>query len=468
MSRRGDAVLVVGYRVTGQSVANFLHRRGDRIIVIEDDPTDERIRHAESVDATFVGHPDEDTLGRVVAESRLVVPSPGIPVSHPVYRLAADAGLPVHSEVELGWERLEARGVEAASGVGRRPALVAVTGTNGKTTVTSLVAAMLVQSGLVAVAVGNIGLPFIDAAGLDADVLVTEVSSFQLQFTDRFHPAVSCWLNLAPDHLDWHPTMAHYAAAKARIWASQGPGDVAIVNADDPAVMAAAGDPDEGIGPEVALVTFSAAGNGDFYLDRRGVLMGPDGLELVAGAELARSLPLDVANGLAAAATALSAGASAEGCRAALRQFTGLPHRMELVAEAAGVRWYDDSKATTPASVLAAVAGFQSVVLIAGGRNKGLDLGVLAAAAPPVRAVVAIGESGADVEAAFAGRVPVTRADSMEAAVVAADEIAQSGDVVLLSPGCASFDWYRSYAERGEEFTALVAATVATGEGSSA
>ena len=484
----GDAVLVVGYRVTGQSVANFLHRRGDRIIVVEDDPTDERVRHAEAVDATFIGHPDEETLRRAVAESRLVVPSPGIPVSHPVYRLAAAAGVPVHSEVELGWERLEARGADAAgdgssgarggTGTGRRPALVAVTGTNGKTTVTSLVAAMLVQSGLVAVAAGNIGLPFIDAAGLDADVLVTEVSSFQLQFTDRFHPRVSCWLNLAPDHLDWHPTMAHYAAAKARIWASQGAGDVVVVNADDPAVMAAAADIELGIGPEVAVVTFSAAAAGgaagvagprhvDFSLDRRGVLMGPAGLELVAATELPRSLPLDIANSLAAAATALAAGASPEGCRSALRQFMGLPHRVELVAEAGGVRWYDDSKSTTPASVLAAVAGFRSVVLIAGGRNKGLDLGVLAAAAPPVRAVVAIGEAAGDVEAAFAGRVAVTRADTMEAAVLAADEIAQPGDAVLLSPGCASYDWYRSYAERGEEFTALVAATVATEEGGS-
>jgi UDP-N-acetylmuramoylalanine--D-glutamate ligase len=240
--------------------------------------------------------------------------------------------------------------------------------------------------------------------------------------------------------------------------------------------MAAVADIEHGIGPEVAVVTFSAAavsgaagGAGprpvDFSLDRRGVLMGPAGLELVAATELPRSLPLDIANSLAAAATALAAGASPEGCRSALRQFTGLPHRVELVAEAGGVRWYDDSKSTTPASVLAAVAGFRSVVLIAGGRNKGLDLGVLAAAAPPVRSVVAIGEAAGDVEAAFAGRVAVTRADTMEAAVLAADEIAEPGDAVLLSPGCASFDWYRSYAERGEEFTALVAATVATEKG---
>jgi UDP-N-acetylmuramoylalanine--D-glutamate ligase len=473
----GDAaVVVVGFRMTGLAVTRYLRQIGQAVVVVEDDPTDERRRQAAALGAEFVGRPDHGELRRVVATSRLVVPSPGIPVSHPVYRLAADAGVPVHSELELGWERLEGRALEGATG--RRPAVVAVTGTNGKTTVTSLVAAMLVESGLVAVAAGNIGLPFVDAAGLDADVLVAEVSSFQLQYTDRFHPAVSCWLNLAEDHLDWHPTMAHYAAAKARVWAAQGSGDVAVVNADDAAVMEAVGDPELGLPDGVERLTFSAAGGtaggttggtagggpggaaggADFRLEPGGMLAGPKGLELVATSELTRSLPLDVANALAAAATALAAGASIEGCRSALRQFTGLPHRVELVGERDGVRWYDDSKSTTPASVLAAVAGFKSVVLIAGGRNKGLDLGVLAGAAPPVRAAIAIGEASAEVEEALSGLVPVARAESMAAAVATATEVAESGDVVLLSPGCASFDWYRSYAERGEEFTALVRA----------
>ena len=275
---------------------------------------------------------------------------------------------------------------------------------------------------------------------------MAEVSSFQLQFTEAFRPLVSCWLNLAPDHLDWHPDMAHYAAAKARIWAAQSHGDVAVVNADDPAVMAAAGRVPAG----VRVVTFSGTGDADFAVQRRTArpdrLVGPDGLDLIGIDELPRRLPLDLANGLAAAATALMAGATLEGCREGLRQFTGLPHRVELVADADGVRWYDDSKATTPASVLAALAGFDSVVLIAGGRNKGLDLSVLGHAVPPVRAVVAIGEMAADIEAAFGARVPVVTASSMAGAVGAAEQLAQPGDAVLLSPGCASFDWYRSYA----------------------
>ena len=329
MSGAGDgAVVVVGFRVTGRAVVAYLRQRGDRVVIVEDDPTDERRQQAAALGATFVAQPDRDELRRLLAGSRLVVPSPGIPVRHPVYAAAAAAGVAVHSELELGWERLRDR--PAAE----RPALVAITGTNGKTTVTSLVAAMLVSSGLVAVAAGNIGLPFIDAAALAADVLVAEVSSFQLQYTDAFHPAVSCWLNLAEDHLDWHPTAAHYAAAKARVWARQGPGDTAVVNGEDPAVGAAAADADHGVPAGVEVVTFGLAA-GDYHQDSE-VLIGPGGVPIVKSSELTRSLPLDVANALAATATARAVGASMEGCRAALRQFTALPHRVELVAERDG------------------------------------------------------------------------------------------------------------------------------------
>ncbi|HLY81343.1 MAG TPA: UDP-N-acetylmuramoyl-L-alanine--D-glutamate ligase, partial [Acidimicrobiales bacterium] len=337
--------------------------------------------------------------------------------------------------------------------------MVAITGTNGKTTVTTLVAAMITASGRRAIAAGNIGLPLVDAVGRPADVVVAEVSSFQLQFTESFRPDVSCWLNLAEDHLDWHPTLAHYAAAKARIWAAQGPGDVAVLGADDPAVMAAAGDPAHGLPAGVTRWTFSTSGPADFSVDRAsGLLTGPGASPLVEIGRLRRALPHDLTNGLAAAACALAVGATAEGCRQALEGFEPLPHRVELVADAAGVRWYDDSKATTPASELAAVAGFDSVVLIAGGRNKGLDLGVLATAVPPVRAVVAIGEAACEVEEAFRGRVQVMVARSMADAVATASQVSRPGDAVLLSPACASFDWYRNYAERGQDFAALVTA----------
>jgi UDP-N-acetylmuramoylalanine--D-glutamate ligase len=182
-----------------------------------------------------------------------------------------------------------------------------------------------------------------------------------------------------------------------------------------------------------------------------GVLVGPGGLDLVHRDELHRALPHDRSNALAAAAVALAHGVSVDALRRALRAFRGLPHRVELVGERDGVRWYDDSKATAPHATLAALEGFDSVVLVAGGRNKGLDLRALGAAGPRVRAVVGIGEAGPDVVAALADR-PSAVADDMATAVLAAAERARPGDVVLLSPGCASFDWYGSYAERGDDF----------------
>ena len=325
---------------------------------------------------------------------------------------------------------------------------MAVTGTNGKTTVTGLVTDMLVASGRSAVAAGNIGVPLVEAVAGTADVFVVEVSSFQLELTDEFHPAVAVWLNLAPDHLDWHPDLESYGRAKSRIWARQGIGDTAVVNADDAGVMRWAAD------APGRVVTFGL-GAADYGLVD-GVLRTAEGEDLLPLTSLRRALPHDVANALAASAAALAAGASLDGVREALGRWEGFPHRVTLVGDAGGVRWYDDSKATNPHAALAALRGFDSVVLVAGGRNKGLDLSVLAEAADHVRAVVAIGEAAADVEAAFRGVRPVTLAASMDEAVRAALAAAHPGDSVLLSPGCASFDWYRSYAERGDDFRRAV------------
>jgi UDP-N-acetylmuramoylalanine--D-glutamate ligase len=452
--------LIVGWGVTGQAVCRYLRTDATdatdatEVTIVDDHPSVGGVGLAGAAGARLLAAPTEAQLAQLVAASAFVVPSPGVPLAHAVYRMADQAGVPVLSEIELAWRRL----VAAGRGGAGRPRLVAVTGTNGKTTVTTLIAAILAASGGRAVAAGNIGLPLLDAVVQPTDVVVAEVSSFQLAFTEAFRPDVSCWLNLAEDHLDWHPTMGHYASAKARIWANQGDGDIAVLNAGDRAVMAAAGDPDQGVPAGVQRRTFSTAGEADFHVDAIGRLLGPDGALLVDAARLRRALPHDLANGLAAAACALAVGATPEGCRQALENFETLPHRVQLIGEAGGVRWYDDSKATTPASVLAAVAGFESVVLIAGGRNKGLDLGPLAEAAPPVRSVIAIGEAADDIERAFSGRVPVIRAGSMADAVAAAMAESRAGDVVLLSPGCASFDWYHSYGERGDDFTRLVTA----------
>jgi UDP-N-acetylmuramoylalanine--D-glutamate ligase len=430
--------LVVGLGVSGTAVARALVERGHHVVVVEDEPGDAaRARAAElqGLGVEVVERPDPSTLERLVRSTDLVVPSPGVPPRHAVFGLARAAGVDVAGEVEL------------ASRWTDRP-LVAVTGTNGKTTVTGLVTDMLVASGTAAVAAGNIGLPLVEAVATDAEVLVVEVSSFQLQLTDSFHPAVAVWLNLAPDHLDWHPDLEAYGRAKARIWRRQGPGDTSVLNAEDPAVMAWAGE------APGRVVTFGVD-RGDYRV-AEGVLRTPDGTEIIAVADLRRSLPHDLANAAAAAAAALAAGAGIDGVRRALAGWEGFPHRVTFVGESGGVRWYDDSKATNPHATVAALRGFDSVVLVAGGRNKGLDLTTLTEAADRVKAVVAIGEAAGDVEAAFAGVRPVQAAKSMDDAVRVAAALAGPGDSVLLSPGCASFDWYRSYAERGDDFCRAV------------
>jgi UDP-N-acetylmuramoylalanine--D-glutamate ligase len=438
----GPRTAIIGFGVTGRAVARALAHSGATPIVFDDACSAQAVAAADEIGVVLEQTPPASTLASRLAGCELVVPSPGVPVSHPVYAAAQAAGVPVWAEIELA-AQMAAR----AGG----PRVVAITGTNGKTTVTTLVTAMLAASGLRAVAAGNIGMPMIEAVASPVDVVVAEVSSFQLQFTETFRPAVSCWLNLAPDHLDWHPSLVHYQSAKARIWANQGRGDTAVVNADDPVVWATAAEIPEG----VRVLPFSVRSGAGFHLegDR---LAGPGGETLIPVAGLPRALPHDLANSLAAAAVARAAGATLAGCRGGLATTGPLPHRVALVGEADGVRWYDDSKATTPASVLAAVAGFPSVVLIAGGRNKGLDLGPLGATVPPVRAVIAIGEAAPEVEVVFAGLVPVHSASSMRAAVRTAARLARPGDAVLLSPGCASFDWYTSYAARGDDFASIV------------
>lgn len=427
--------LVVGFAVTGEAVTRALARRGWEVVVAEDRP-----RPSFAVDvAAAGGEPATGPLGAAVTAVDLVVPSPGVPSHHPVFALAGAAGVDVVSELEL------------ATGWDDRPT-VAITGTNGKTTVTVLTEAALNASGVRALAAGNTELPLVAAIDRpDVEVFVVEGSSFRLDRTRTFRPRVGTWLNVAPDHLDAHGSYEAYVAAKARIWAAQEPGDVAVANADDEVVMAHARRAPS------RVTTFGLGEGADHRLEGDALVL-PGGDVLARSSELFRSLPHDVANALAAAATARPAGATVEGARSAVVAFRGLPHRVALVGEAGGVRWYDDSKSTTPHAALAAVRGFGSVVLVAGGRNKGVDLRPLAGAADRVRAVVAIGEAAGEVADAFAGVRPVTVAGSMDEAVAAARRLARPGDTVLLAPACASMDQFTSYAERGDAFAAAARA----------
>jgi UDP-N-acetylmuramoylalanine--D-glutamate ligase len=428
-------VMVYGLGVSGVATASRLRAEGVEVVAVDDDDGDAPRARAAELGIELVAAPVPDALEGLARSVDEIVVSPGVPAGHIVFSHAA--GTPVTSEVELAWRRA-------------RCPIVAITGTNGKTTVTTLVQAMLASSGRNAVAAGNIGRPLLEVVDGDAEIVVAEVSSFQLALTTSFRPSVGAWLNFGPDHLDWHPTERDYRAAKARLWANAGPGDVAVANAEDPVVWAESGVARR----RGAVVRAFGLHTGDFRLDG-GELVGPAGA-LAAVGDIPRRMPHDLSNALCACAAAMAAGATPGGCRAALVAFPGLPHRVELVGEAYGVRFYDDSKATTPGAVLAAVGGFDSVVLIAGGRNKGLDLSVLRQAAPRLRAVVAIGEAAGELAEALGSVVPVVRAASMGDAVEAARQRAHRGDVVLLSPACASFDWYGSYGERGDDFARFV------------
>ncbi|HUF33371.1 MAG TPA: UDP-N-acetylmuramoyl-L-alanine--D-glutamate ligase [Acidimicrobiales bacterium] len=428
--------LVIGLGQAGVVTARELRRRGVEVVAIEDQPGERARQVATELGLTLVEAPSGEEAVALLDTVAVVVPSPAVCPTHPVLVAAVDRGVPVWSEFELA----------ARWGL---PPVVAITGTNGKTTVTTLVADMVTAAGRRTAAAGNNDVPLVAVLDDGLDLVVVEASSFRLEFTETFRPDVALWLNLAEDHLDWHPDMEHYAHSKARIWASQRPEDVAIVNADDPVVMAAAS------GAPGRVVTFGVGQTDYRVVD--GALVLPDGSVLVVGHELFRALPHDLTNALAAAACALEAGIPRQAVRDALLAFRGLPHRLALVADDGGVRFYDDSKATDPHATAAAIAGFDSVVLLAGGRNKGLDLSVLADSADRLRHVVAIGEAAAEVTTAFAGTgVEVTTATSMDDAVDVARAVARPGDAVVLSPGCASFDWYGGYGERGDDFARAV------------
>lgn len=437
----GDAVdlgrpLVVGFGVVGRAVSAALVERGHHPIVVEDRPGPTTADLAADAGVELVAGPSLATLERLTESASVLLPSPGVPDHHPCFELAERYQLAVRSEFDLArmWDD--------------RP-LVAITGTNGKTTVTTLVTEALERSGRAAAAVGNTEVPLVAALADPAtEIFVVEASSFRLGHSHRFSPHVATWINFAPDHLDAHRSLQAYEDAKASIWAHLDPDAVVVANADDPVVTAHV--PDGSLVERFSMIDRSVA----WHL-ADGVLRGPDG-PLVAIDDLRRAQPHDVANALAVAATARAAGATLDGIAEAVTRFAGLPHRLELVGEWKGVSWFNDSKATVPQATQVAVGGFGSVVLIAGGRNKGLSLDGLAATVPPVRAVVATGDAADEVEGVFSPLVPVRRAADMAEAIARAAEMAEVGDAVLLSPGCTSFDWYSSYVERGLDFTRLV------------
>lgn len=422
----------------------MLRAEGWEIVALDDGPPRPSL-HAAETELVALGcevliAPDAGVVADTLARVDLVMASPGVRPDHHIVVAALGLGVPVRSEIDLAAERITAP-------------IIAVTGTNGKTTTVEMITAMLAADGRTVLCGGNIGTPLITFAGKDADIVVAEVSSFQLHFvTDAFRPQVAVLLNIADDHLDWHGSFEAYRADKCRVFAAQQPNDVVILNVDDAAVheVLASGATGEG-----RVVTVGSDADNDYFVAGQ-ELRG--GTELLATrSELPRALPHDLTNALVAAAAAMACGVSANAVREVLKNYATLPHRVQRIGENWGVSFYNDSKATNPHATQRAVEAFDSVVLLAGGLNKGLDLNSLRTTVPPVKSVVAFGAAQYEVESAFAGLVPVVRAASMSDAVRAGAAMARSGDVVLLSPGCASFDMYPGgYTERGDHFADIV------------
>ncbi len=424
-------VLVLGAAVSGLAAARLARHRG-KVVSVYDSKT-HRLGDIVAIGVgAIVGDWDPDDLTGV----DLVIASPGFPERSAPITDAYEAGVPVVTEFEWAWEQLQA------------DKTVAVTGTNGKTTVTALIADMLDASGVDAAAIGNIGVAVSDVVQDPMDVAVIEVSSAQLQLSRSFRPDVAVVTNVEVDHVDWHGSAEAYRRAKAMIVARQRPQDVVVFSSSDPGATAVA---ESGASRRIGVDQHTIADHG---------FGGDEDAIFIAGQRLSRdelSAPPGpfVQNVLLASVAAMEAGADAGPVIDTARRFAPGAHRQHLIATIGAVRYVDDSKATNPHAALAAISSYDSVVLIAGGQSKGLDIASLARH-PNVKALIAMGESAGllcDAAPDISHRV-----ESMEAAVRLAARLAEPGDVVLLSPGGASWDMFDSYIHRGQVFASAVEA----------
>jgi UDP-N-acetylmuramoylalanine--D-glutamate ligase len=434
-----DAV-IVGLGVTGLSCVRFLARQGLRIAVTDSrpEPPNAAVLNREFPDVvTAFGGFDEDLMQR----ARRLLVSPGVPLSDPAITRAMKAGVEIIGDIEL-----LARHAKAP--------VIAITGANGKSTVTTLVGEMARAGGRDVRVGGNLGTPALDLLGAtEPDLYVLELSSFQLETTRSLRAKAAVVLNVTPDHMDRYASMDEYASAKARVYHGDG---VMVINRDDPWVAAM-------VQPQRQVLRFTLVepeGRDEF-----GVQSGPEGPWLAQGQErlmLVSEMRIQGSHNVANALAALALGSAVDlpmaGMLETLRTFPGLPHRCQWVGEAQGITWYNDSKGTNVGATCAAIQGLgqgRSLVLIAGGDGKGQDFHPLAEAARRhVRAAVLLGRDAPLLERALGPVVPVVRVKTLEEAVAEAARLARKGDAVLLSPACASLDMFRNYAERGEIFTA--------------
>ena len=444
MKLNGKRVLVVGLAKSGAAMARFLKHKGAQVTVTDKATAEDLRELADEMDRLGIakekgGHSQETFMNQ-----DLIVLSPGVPHTLPQIRQAEQFGVKVIGEIEL------------ASCFIKEP-IVAITGTNGKTTTTTLVSLMLEASGLSVYTGGNIGDPLTNYVDQDMkrDVVVVEVSSFQLDTIKRFRPKVAVLLNITDDHLDRYTDFNAYARSKGRIFENQEKDDIAIINGDDP--------PSLSIGKilQNRRLLFGSKGTGyNAAIEKSRIALNlPDREPLNLDLSKTRLIGSHNMENIAAAAMAsLSAGATPEGVQHVIDTFPGLPHRIEYIDTVGGVDFYDDSKATNMDAVLRALDAFdRKLVLILGGRNKGGDyLQLKDAILRSVRSVVAIGESSKEVKTVLGPHIKVTEMPSLEEAVKKGLEEARPGECVLLSPACSSFDMFRNYEHRSQVFVDAV------------
>jgi UDP-N-acetylmuramoylalanine--D-glutamate ligase len=450
-----DHVLVIGLGRSGRASVEVLRGRVGSIVATDEAPPDQLGEALAELEAAQVPFIAPDQLGEVLPKTTVAVLSPGIPLNGTLVRRVQAAGVPVFSEVEVAYR------------ISKAP-LIAVTGTKGKTTTTALIGALLTVGGKTAHVGGNIGNALIRETAFAApdDWVVAEVSSFQLESIRSFKPRISLITNVTPDHLDRYHSMDEYVEAKFRIFANQGPLDWFVGNLDDPLVAQAPGEDNNRI--KARQLWFAGEPHRNTALYLRGgqtiVYAPPTGDPRPIDIMPVKEIPLfgrhNVENVMGAILVALAAGVEVAAIREGVRTFRPLGHRLEPIAEIDGVQYVDDSKATNPGAVIAALRSFdRPIVLIAGGKAKGTDFDEMGKViSSRAKGVVLIGEA-AETIAAYVKRATVVRADSMDDAVAKARELAEPGDVVLLSPGCASFDMFRSAEHRGDAFAGAVRGT---------
>jgi len=444
MEVSGQKILVVGLGRSGAAAAAFLAERGARVTVNDAKPESELSAAAElrakSIEVVAGSHPSE-----LFTQADVIVASPGVPLALDPFQAARTAGVPVISEVELAARFIRGR-------------LIGITGSNGKTTTTTLIGELLKQAGLPTQVGGNIGTPLITLVdgSRDDGFTVIELSSFQLEAIERLRLFAAVLLNITPDHLDRYASMEDYAAAKARIFLNQTPKDWAILNADDERVKAMSAK------TKARIIYFSRKEVmlSGIFLGNDQIISRVDGIEhtLLYRSQIKLRGEHNLENVMAALAVGEACGVSPESMRATIRNFKGVEHRLEFVAEIEGVKFYNDSKATNVDAATKSLEAFSGrVTVILGGKDKGSDYAPLA---PLIRErcahVILIGAAANKIAAALNGTRPLHRAATMPEAVDLGFELSRAGDTVLLAPACASFDMFDNFEHRGRVFKEAV------------